>query len=480
MKPEISKNDSIKKKEKVFFRIWIIITSFTVLLLTVIISSWALRHVMLGGTRFSEGQAKFILAVAEFPSLAYKAFIQVTGSLSSDPIPLLMNRKEIEKSNWIRRFPAPEDPGYLLFSGVDPIVKHSIVKLIRISDGMEIARWDPDWKAILRQITNKKYVPLGNVDAMQAGHPILLDNGDIVFNTDGALVRLSPCQSKPVWVLDQVSHHSNEIDTNGDIWTCSVSDSAFLDNPWLRNNLRDDSLARTSTDGQRLGNHSFSEILLKNGLRELLLGTAGNGFQRDPIHLNQISIAHTNSRHWKSGDLLISAKHLSSVFLYRPSSGKIIWHQMGPWLNQHSARFVDDHRISVFSNNNLDRDSYQHFFITPGEINQVFIYNFDTRQATQPFEHLLAKTKPVAFSGGLAQVLPDGGLFIEETTAGRHLRFTKDRLLWSRINDYDSEHIGAVAWCRYLTADDVRLPLRALETKKCGKSSVAHVKGQSN
>jgi hypothetical protein len=32
-----------------------------------------------------------------------------------------------------------------------------------------------------------------------------------------------------------------------------------------------------------------------------------------------------------------------------------------------------------------------------------------------------------------------------------HLRFEKDRLLWSRVNDYDKDKIGLVTWSRYLT-----------------------------
>jgi len=40
-------------------------------------------------------------------------------------------------------------------------------------------------------------------------------------------------------------------------------------------------------------------------------------------------------------------------------------------------------------------------------------------------------------------------------------------LLWSRVNDYDDKRIGAVAWSRYLTAEEASIPLRALDTRKC-------------
>ena len=55
-----------------------------------------------------------------------------------------------------------------------------------------------------------------------------------------------------------------------------------------------------------------------------------------------------------------------------------------------------------------------------------------------------AAAKVRTATGGLAQLLPDGGLFVEETAKGRHLRFTPSQLLWSRINYFDAARIGAV------------------------------------
>lgn len=202
-------------------------------------------------------------------------------------------------------------------------------------------------------------------------------------------------------------------------------------------------------------------------MQALLLGTFGPRLNEEPIHMNQIQIAPRDSRHWRRGDLLISARYLSTVFLYRPSTGRILWHQTGPWMNQHSVEFVDDHRISVFDNNIVSGIPNEHAFMTPSDTNRVFLYDFHTRWASQPFATLLAEARPLTISEGRARVLPDGGLFIEETNYGRHLRFTRDRLLWSRVNDYDDQRIGMVSWSRYLTADEARGPLQALASRHC-------------
>lgn len=450
------------------FWLWLAAAFLAVLIFSVIGTAWAVRHVLIaGGHRLTGAQSRMIIAVAEFPGQVRAAVYEFGSIFMGDPLPLLIDRKVTEQHNWVRRFPAPEDTGYLLFSGVDPAAKHSVVQLIRISDGMRVARWDPDWGAIYEKITEKNMAPKGDSLGGQAIHPLLLADGDIVFNTFTSLVRLSPCSHKPLWVLDDLMHHSNELDGSGAIWVPSVSHDGYADNPWLKERVRDDALALVSTDGRVLEKRSFARILRDNGLRSMLLGTFGPRLNRDPIHLNQIQVARQDSRYWQHGDLLISARHLSTIFLYRPSTGKIIWHQTGPWMNQHSADFVDEHRISVLDNNVVTGVPVEYAFITPGDTNHVILYDFDTRQASQPFAALLAEARPVTIGEGRARVLPDGGLFFEETNYGRQLRFTRNHLLWSRVNDYDEQRIGMVSWSRYLTAEEAKVPLQALASRRC-------------
>jgi hypothetical protein len=106
-------------------------------------------------------------------------------------------------------------------------------------------------------------------------------------------------------------------------------------------------------------------------------------------------------------------------------------------------------------------------FMKPDGTNQVLVYDFDTKQVSQPFATLLAKARPITITGGRARLLPDGGLFLEEMNYGRDMRFTKDKLLWSRVNDYDKESIGLVNWSRYLTAEEASVPLKALASRNC-------------
>jgi hypothetical protein len=452
-------------------KLWFITVLLLTTLFTAIFTAWVVKRAIIGGPRLSYTQRQFVLWVAKIPRLVWDAGLGFYSICTSKPILAIMDRKSVEKPCWVRRFPAPEDPGYLLFAGIDSIAKHSVVKLIRIADGKKMAVWDPDWKAIYEITTNKKFSAKGNFRAAFARHPLLLPDGDIIFNSNSAMVRLGPYSSKPVWVLDEVLHHSNEIGVNGEILVPSIFRNPFPDNPWLNAHIKDDALAQVSTDGKLLQKFSFSKILIDNGLGVLLFGMNGFHFAHDPIHINHIKAALSNTRYWKRGDWLISARNLSAIFLYRPSTGRIVWHQTGPWMNQHYVDFVDDHRISVFSNNVFSGAPDEQPFVKPNDVNRVFVYDFKTKQASEPFADLLAIARPITITEGCTRVLPDGGLFVEETNSGRILRFKKDQLLWSLINDYDNNYIGTLSWSRYLTADEAKIPLKALASRQCKKAN---------
>ena len=471
---DIDSDSKNAKSHNWFFGLWLALAILVIFGFTILGTAWVVRLAINGNTRLTENQIKIVMALSEFPGLVRNSINEVRAYITEDPVALLMARG-IDQPNLIRRFPAAEDSGYLLLAGVDPELKRSDVRLIQISNGTVVSRWVPDWSYILKQTKQE-----GSSKAMQAYHPVLLQNGDIIFNTFRLLVRISPCSNLPIWMLDEKMNHSVELDPSGDVWVESFSQDGFSDNPWLRDRTNDDALARVSIDGKIIDKRSFVRILRDNGLEVMLSapyysdarGGRSIKWKADPLHLNEIQIAQKDSRYWQLGDLLISARNLSTVFLYRPSSGKIIWHKTGPWMSQHSADFVDNHRISVFDNHVVAEVNDDGAFLAPGDINRVIVYDFDTKTTYEPFAALLAEARPKSKYAGRARVLPDGGLFMEDLEAGRHLRFTKNKLLWSRINDYDGKHIGAVSWSRYLTAEEAKAPLRALASRNCSISMI--------
>ncbi len=110
---------------------------------------------------------------------------------------------------------------------------------------------------------------------MRALNPVLMPDGDIVYNTAtprSPRVRQSAC-GKIVWVREGDFDHSNEPDAEGNIWGPARYSNPFPNDGFLNVNLNDNALAETSpggkTDSPRF---LFPDSLLANGLRALLLG----------------------------------------------------------------------------------------------------------------------------------------------------------------------------------------------------------------
>ncbi len=226
-------------------------------------------------------------------------------------------------------------------------------------------------------------------------------------------------------------------------------------------------MAEVSLDGKVLKNLSFSKILSENNLIAHSLGTTSSIKNLDPIHINQITPAQTDSLYWKKDDLLISSRHLSTIYLYRPSTGRIIWHKQGPWLNQHSVHFINDHSIAVFSNH-VYGAKLKEQFIFADQINRVYIYDFAHPEVEAVQLENLNKFKPKTITEGRTRFLQDESLFIEETNNARIFKFdSHGNLQWSYINYFDEKYLGALGWSRYLSKTDMNERL-AIGISKCG------------
>jgi hypothetical protein len=418
------------------------------------------------GPRLSPAARRSVIQLADFIPSARNLAWELLGHLNSTPYTLLIYSSSGNPTPGSNRIGAASDPGYLLLSHLSGEAKQSIVSLIRLSDGRATAVWKPDFGRIgAAQLPHRGITRTSRANGLTF-NPVLMPNGDIVFNSFGPLVRQSAC-GELVWVLDGTFNHSNEVDDNGHIRVPSFYSETFPDNPSLNQEIQDSAVSEVSSGGKLLAVQSFSRILIDNGLRALLLGRSAEKLLQDPIHMNSIVPAPSDTAYWKKGDLLISSRHLSTVFLFRPSTRRIVWYKTGPWMNQHNATFLDSSRISIFGN---DIIAYGPLFLHPGDTNQVYVYDFATDAVSTPFHDLMQGQKIRTPTQGRGQILPDGGLFVEETDSGRLLRFLPDRLLWSWVNWYDDHHIGAVSWSRYLTAEQVREPLAAIAARKCGAS----------
>ena len=100
--------------------------------------------------------------------------------------------------------------------------------------------------------------------------------------------------------------------------------------------------------GTLLYEKSVAQIFIENDM-EYLLSMIGSShqFEVDPIHINDIHPAKSDSDYWKQGDLFISLGHQSMIILYRPSTQKIIWKLNKDIFHQHDVNILNGHEISI-------------------------------------------------------------------------------------------------------------------------------------
>ena len=94
-----------------------------------------------------------------------------------------------------------------------------------------------------------------------------------------------------------------------------------------------------SGKGKIIEERSLAQILIDNGYIGLLFGTI---WQEDRIHLNDAEYIKETDGFVQRGDIMMSARNISTVLLYRPSENRIVWLKTGPFLNQHDIDYIGE------------------------------------------------------------------------------------------------------------------------------------------
>jgi hypothetical protein len=440
----------------------------------------AVKHVLEGGDQLGKiGPA--VATIASFPSLVKEAFYEVglltykpddkkTGTITRPP-QLIKNRfPEIDgfRKNGVMQEGAVHDDGYLLWSAYDLEKGQSTVKLMRIKDQQVLHEWVPDIRELAALHDRKKFNHNpGEIrpTRFRIWHPLLYGDGSLVFHGDGPLFRIDACSSIE-WVIDQHFHHAIEAEPNGDFWVGTHFETPTYKNEYFIG-YNDEGIAKVSPDGEVLFSKSISGILEENGYRGLLFGVGP--YKPMLIHMNDIQPAHYSTDYWQQGDLLISVRNRSTVFLYRPGTNKVLWLQTGPWLHQHDPNFVGQSRISVFGNDSKKRidDRENGEKIPPGGQNNIYVFDFADGKITTPYTKVMKEADVRTVYEGRSKILENGDAFIEESEEGRLLRISTDQVVWEAVSRVDNSTLVVGAWSRYLTEEQVKSIMPALENAEC-------------
>lgn len=430
---------------------WVVL----LVMVTGLLAAWAFGALVLSAERGDAAPLdRFARDVAALPS-AVKGNLTHT---SLEPFRSPPGGAPLSAGFWRNPDDSFVDPGFLLATLYDPERRKPFVRLIRLADGATIREYHPDVDALtrlVRETAPPTAILQGGI--FRPGHPDLMDDGGLVFASNDMMVRTDVCD-RTVWTRPG-HHHSIERNERGDIWTPAVltGQGRAGAGPTFRN----DGVTLTTPAGQTLYSRSLSEIFLDNRLEALLLGQP---YQDDPFHLNDVEPVAEDGPYWKRGDLFLSLRHLSMVMLFRPSSGKVIWSKIGPWLGQHDVNVLDDHRIVVFDN----RTTFGSEGSWVEGHSRELVYDFSDGSISSPWEAGFRRWDLAVGSNGRGTPLPNGDLFVEDTVRGQALRMSENGdLRWRVVNADDQKRRYWMFWSRYLDPVQYGPAIRAAAAVSC-------------
>ncbi len=413
------------------------------------------RHVLEGGKRITGRTRAVVLFLMELPS-------NLAQLLDPNALRPLEKHNIFSLASGFTYGPVQGGRnGYLLVSAWDDGLDQAVVKLVRVRDGRVLHRWVPDIEAILDAANtsiNERVHAQAKLGYVRSNtlliHPLLMNDGSLIFQV-GAIFKIDQ-NGRIVWIHKAMCHHSVELDEEGKVWICSYNDDGRNADKYQ---LTDDVIVQLSPeDGRVLYQKSVFEILMENGYNrgEFFICPTSYRMQSylDYIHLNDIEPVLADSHYWKKGDLFLSLRNQNMILLYRPSTGKIIWQQNGPWLRQHDVCIVDSTKIGIFGNNVMEA-----FYPDADDVfvdghNIQYVYDFSRKSLLTPYNTLFASLAIKTRTQGRSRILADGRIFVEDTNEGRSLLGDDGKVLWVYVEGINKKRLRMTGWNRYLTEEE--------------------------
>ena len=327
-------------------------------------------------------------------------------------------------------------------------------------DGKILRSWPVDFHKIWPEPVH--VVPSGNIPATRFNYTIqgisILNNGSVVFNfTELGSVKMDKC-GKILWKLDRMTHHSITSNKDGSFWIPAKNDIRKIpDNLLLYGmskqelmdnggNLYEDLLLKVDENGRVIKEISILQALEQGGFEHKLLD-ARRISKKDPTHVNDIEVVTPELAKKiddvKEGDLLVSLRQMHMLVIIDSVTGRIKWHQTGPWVRQHDPDINDEGIIEVF-NNHLDYSLLGLSGIkTPGSNLISFDPSINISSIIYPQS---GEMKFYSSIMGTHQRLPNGNRMITESMAGRVFEIdAQGDVVWEYVKPYDDAYASLIA-----------------------------------
>ena len=311
----------------------------------------------------------------------------------------------------------PVDKSFL-YSRFDA-AKHEVTVTLRKLDTNQIQhewRFSEEKLAELWEQFGKQKCPhflkqnVAQRPALGCRTPTLLPDGNLVVDLYCQLCCFDR-EGSFVWSIDRLSHHSVEVDHEGNLWTSGRAENGMGE--WDEDTV----LKLDSKTGEVLFEKPLTEIFSTNPPANL---SHHNRYNSDPYHLNDVQPVLSDSDSWRTGDLFLSIRNLNAVVLYRPSENRILWWNAVHWSSQHDVEILDGQSITVFDNNVIPKPgSTQTFYPRFGPFLRCLRFDLTTGELNDLFADVLGEYRCAS------------------PTEGRFKLFLEDQLAYVEVNHHD-------------------------------------------
>jgi hypothetical protein len=323
-------------------------------------------------------------------------------------------------------------------------------------DGRVMRRWSPSFARLFPDTSHIK--PPTDVPAtdwnVEVHGALALPDGSIVFNLNyKGMVKMDRCGNVQ-WTVPQMTHHSIERSEDGGFWTPGrhyvEGASSF---PPIPTPYKEDTVVKISADGKVLQEISVPAMIFKdeilraewhaNGHDDLRIRNDWGDGIRELVHVNDVEELTSDMAksfpEFAPGDLLVSQRNQNVIYVVDPKSGRVKWHQIGPWIRQHDPDFTRDGTIVAFNNNaNPTADGIVWAgsnIVAMNPSTRSWVFKYGAKEDQKMYSRRLGKV----------QVLENGNILITESMAGRVFEVnSKEEIVWEFINKYDDRSAAVV------------------------------------
>lgn len=247
------------------------------------------------------------------------------------------------------------------------------------------------------------------------------ENGDVVALFEGSgLIRVDR-DSRLLWAVENGAHHAADIQPNGDIYLLA-REPRLIPEVNRKRLVLDELVLVLGPNGEEKRRLSLVEAALRSPLASGWITankSAGELFHSNSLEVLDGRLAHVDPA-FRRGNLLISARSISTVFVVDPDRGEIVWVYRDDFVHQHDARTLDNQHLLLFDNSLKN--------------SRVLEIELATREAVWSYSGT-SEEPFFSFSCGTAQRLENNNTLITESDTGRAFEITVDgEIVWEFIS----------------------------------------------